>query len=116
MSSPIFLIRRNLHLHRHNHRSLSLSSLLIAYRGEFACRIRRTAKKLGIQTVAVYSDTDRDSLHVKFADEVVRIGLSPAKLSYLKSDSILQTATMTGAQDAAENDSRNAIILHRVPP
>ncbi|KAK9698610.1 hypothetical protein RND81_08G117300 [Saponaria officinalis] len=84
--------------------------------GEFACRIRRTVKKLGIQTVAIYSDADRDSLHVKFADEAVRFGPPPAKLSYLRSGSILQVATMTGAQDAAENDSRNAILPHRVPP
>ncbi|KAK9747724.1 hypothetical protein RND81_02G011500 [Saponaria officinalis] len=115
MSSSILLLRRNLHLHRHNHRLLSLSLLLrrystgggerkpiekilIANRGEIACRIMRTAKKLGIQTVAVYSDADRDSLHVKFADEAVRLGPPPSKLSYLKSDSIFHAAAMTGAQ------------------
>ena len=75
-----------------------IEKILIANRGEIACRIMRTAKRLGIRTVAVYSDADRDSLHVKFADEAVRIGPPPAKLSYLRADSILQAAKMTGAQ------------------
>lgn len=75
-----------------------IEKILIANRGEIACRVMRTAKRLGIRTVAVYSDADRDSLHVKFADEAVRIGPPPAKLSYLKADSILQAAKTTGAQ------------------
>ncbi|KAL9239692.1 hypothetical protein vseg_013991 [Gypsophila vaccaria] len=116
MSSFMFLLRRHHHHHRHNHRIPSLSTLLrrfstagdaekkpiekilIANRGEIACRIMKTAKKLGIQTVAVYSDADRDGLHVKLADEAVRIGPPPPKLSYLRSDLILKAATMTGAQ------------------
>lgn len=75
-----------------------IEKILIANRGEIACRIMRTAKRLGIRTVAVYSDADRDSLHVKFADEAVRIGPPSAKLSYLKSNSILEAAKITGAQ------------------
>ncbi|KNA03333.1 hypothetical protein SOVF_210210 [Spinacia oleracea] len=58
----------------------------------------RTAKKLGLQTVDVYSDADRDSLHVKFADEVVRIDPPPAKLSFLQANSIIEAARMSGAQ------------------
>ncbi|CAO2826500.1 unnamed protein product [Amaranthus hypochondriacus] len=75
-----------------------IEKILVANRGEIACRIMRTAKKLGIRTVAVYSDADRDSLHVKYADEAVRIGPPPAKLSYLQGNSIIDAAKMTGAQ------------------
>ncbi|KAJ7977355.1 Biotin carboxylase [Quillaja saponaria] len=57
-----------------------------------------TAKRLGIQTVAVYSDADRDSLHVKSADEAINVGLPPARLSYLKGSSIVEAARRTGAQ------------------
>ncbi|KVI03923.1 Biotin carboxylation domain-containing protein, partial [Cynara cardunculus var. scolymus] len=75
-----------------------IEKLLIANRGEIACRIMRTAKRLGIQTVAVYSDADRYSLHVKSADEAVRIGPPPARLSYLNASSIIEAAVRTGAQ------------------
>lgn len=75
-----------------------IEKILIANRGEIACRIMRTAKRLGIQTVAVYSDADRDSLHVKSADEAIRIGPAAARLSYLKADSIIDAARRTGAQ------------------
>ncbi|KAJ0946333.1 putative methylcrotonoyl-CoA carboxylase [Helianthus annuus] len=75
-----------------------IEKLLIANRGEIACRIMRTAKRLGIQTVAVYSDADRHSLHVKSADEAVRIGPPPARSSYLNSSSIIEAAVRTGAQ------------------
>ncbi|GAB2282338.1 hypothetical protein Dimus_016883 [Dionaea muscipula] len=78
--------------------SKSIEKILIANRGEIACRIMRTAKRLGIRTVAVYSDADRDSLHVKSADEAVRIGPPPVKLSYLNANSILEAAMRTGAQ------------------
>ena len=70
----------------------------MANRGEIACRIMRTAKRLGIQTVAVYSDADRDALHVKSADEAILIGPPPARLSYLKASSIVEAAIRTGAQ------------------
>ncbi|OTG67639.1 acetyl/propionyl/methylcrotonyl-CoA carboxylase subunit alpha [Acinetobacter silvestris] len=72
--------------------------ILIANRGEIACRVIRTAKKLGIATVAVYSDADVNSQHVKQADEAIYIGESPASQSYLQIDRIIQAALDTGAQ------------------
>ncbi|CAH1417708.1 unnamed protein product [Lactuca virosa] len=81
-----------------NQSNRKIDKLLIANRGEIACRIMRTAKRLGIQTVAVYSDADRRSLHVKSADEAVRIGPPPARSSYLNSSSIIEAAVRTGAQ------------------
>jgi len=71
--------------------------ILIANRGEIALRIIRTCKELGIPTVAVYSEIDRDSLHVVFADEAVCIGPAPSNQSYLKVSSILSAAQITGA-------------------
>ncbi|GMN48839.1 hypothetical protein TIFTF001_018013 [Ficus carica] len=73
-----------------------IEKILVANRGEIACRIMRTAKRLGIPTVAVYSDADRHSLHVKSADEAVRIGPPPARLSYLSASSILDAAAHKG--------------------
>jgi 3-methylcrotonyl-CoA carboxylase alpha subunit len=72
--------------------------LLIANRGEIACRIMRTAKRMGLRTVAVYSDADRDAMHVALADQAVLIGPAPAKDSYLHSDAILDAAQTTGAE------------------
>ncbi|MGD9769552.1 MAG: acetyl-CoA carboxylase biotin carboxylase subunit [Pseudolabrys sp.] len=72
--------------------------LLIANRGEIACRIMRTAKRMGIATVAVYSDADRGAMHVAMADEAVRIGPPPARDSYLRIDAIVEAARQTGAQ------------------
>lgn len=72
--------------------------ILIANRGEIACRVIRTAKKLGIATVAVYSDADAQSQHVKLADEAIYIGESPAAQSYLQVERIIQAAKSTGAQ------------------
>ncbi|MHA3117172.1 acetyl/propionyl/methylcrotonyl-CoA carboxylase subunit alpha [Acinetobacter sp. ANC 4635] len=72
--------------------------ILIANRGEIACRVIRTAKKLGIATVAVYSDADAQSQHVKLADEAVHIGQAPATQSYLQINRIIQAALDTGAQ------------------
>ncbi|WP_043970291.1 MULTISPECIES: acetyl/propionyl/methylcrotonyl-CoA carboxylase subunit alpha [Acinetobacter] len=72
--------------------------ILIANRGEIACRVIRTAKKLGIATVAVYSDADADAQHVKMADEAIYIGQSPATQSYLQVDRIIQAAIDTGSQ------------------
>lgn len=71
--------------------------ILIANRGEIALRILRTCKEIGIPTVAVYSEVDRDSLHVVFADEAVCIGPAPSNQSYLKVSSILSAAQITGA-------------------
>ena len=73
-------------------------SLLIANRGEIACRIIRTARRLGVRTVAVYSDADADALHVRQADEAVHIGPSPAAESYLRGDAIIAAALQTKAQ------------------
>ncbi|BAI97220.1 3-methylcrotonyl-CoA carboxylase subunit alpha [Sphingobium sp. TA15] len=75
-----------------------IQSLLIANRGEIACRIIRTARRLGIRTVAVYSDADARALHVREADEAVHIGPSPARESYLIGDRIIAAAKATGAQ------------------
>jgi len=75
-----------------------LTSLLIANRGEIACRIIRTARRLGIRTVAVYSDADARALHVREADEAVHIGASPARESYLVGEKIIAAAKATGAE------------------
>ena len=74
------------------------NKILIANRGEIACRVIRSAKKLGIATVAVYSDADTNSQHVKLADEAIYIGESPASQSYLQADRIIQAALDTGAE------------------
>ena len=71
--------------------------ILIANRGEIACRVIRTAKKLGIKTVAVYSDADRDALHVKQADEAVHIGPAPSSQSYIVIEKIIDAIRQTGA-------------------
>ena len=71
---------------------------MIANRGEIACRVMKTAKLLGIQTVAVYSDADRNSMHVAMADQAVRIGPPASGQSYLRGDKILEVAKLTGAQ------------------
>jgi propionyl-CoA carboxylase alpha chain len=72
--------------------------ILIANRGEIACRVIKSARKMGIKTVAVYSDADRDALHVQLADEAVHIGPPPSVESYLLKDRILQACLDTGAQ------------------
>ncbi|MGE5399912.1 MAG: acetyl-CoA carboxylase biotin carboxylase subunit [Ignavibacteriales bacterium] len=74
------------------------NKILIANRGEIALRIIRTCKELGIKTVAVFSEADRDSLHVTFADEAVCIGPAQARESYLKIHSIISAAQITGAE------------------
>ncbi|WP_213979454.1 acetyl/propionyl/methylcrotonyl-CoA carboxylase subunit alpha [Sphingomonas sp. dw_22] len=71
--------------------------ILVANRGEIACRVMRTAKKMGIATVAVYSDADARAPHVRMADEAVRLGPAPAAESYLRADLILLAAKETGA-------------------
>ena len=72
--------------------------ILIANRGEIACRVIKTAQRLGIKTVAVYSDADSTALHVKMADEAVHIGASASAESYLRGDKIIQACKDTGAQ------------------
>ncbi|PEQ14249.1 methylcrotonoyl-CoA carboxylase [Novosphingobium sp. PC22D] len=75
-----------------------IQSLLIANRGEIACRVIRTARRMGIRTVAVYSDADVSALHVREADEAVHIGPSPTRESYLVGEKILAAAKQTGAE------------------
>jgi 3-methylcrotonyl-CoA carboxylase alpha subunit len=75
-----------------------IQSLLIANRGEIACRIIRTARHMGVRTIAVYSDADANALHVREADEAVHIGPSPARESYLVGDKIIAAAHATGAE------------------
>jgi propionyl-CoA carboxylase alpha chain len=72
--------------------------ILIANRGEIACRVIKTARKMGIKTVAVYSDADRDALHVEMADEAVHIGPAPAAQSYLIIEKIIEACKETGAE------------------
>ena len=74
------------------------NKILIANRGEIACRVIRTARAMGIQTVAVYSEADRNARHVELADEALAIGPPPSKQSYLNADAILAACKRTGAQ------------------
>ncbi len=72
--------------------------ILIANRGEIACRVIKTAQKMGIKTVAIYSDADRNAMHVKMADEAVHIGPSPAAESYIVIDKVMHAVRQTGAE------------------
>ena len=72
--------------------------ILIANRGEIACRVTKTARKMNIETVAVYSDADRDAMHVKMADQAVHIGAAPVSESYLRAENIIQAALGSGAE------------------
>ncbi len=77
---------------------MMFTKILIANRGEIACRVIQTARKMGIQTVAVYSDADKDARHVQLADEAVHIGAAPSRESYLVADKIIAACKQTGAQ------------------
>ena len=72
--------------------------ILIANRGEIAIRVIRTCREMGIQSVAVYSEADRNSLHVMLADEAYEIGPPPSKQSYLNADKIIEVCKKSGAQ------------------
>ena len=74
------------------------SKILIANRGEIACRVARAARSLGVKTVAVYSDADATALHVEACDEAVRLGPAPARESYLDAARVLEAARSSGAQ------------------
>nr|CAG4640690.1 EOG090X02EP [Eulimnadia texana] len=106
-----------------------LSKVLVANRGEIACRVFRTARKLGIRTVAVYSDADRNSMHVSVADEAVRLGPAASVESYLRQDRVLEAARLTGAEaihpgygflsenaEFAEQCASNGVIFIGPPP
>ncbi|QJD69805.1 acetyl/propionyl/methylcrotonyl-CoA carboxylase subunit alpha [Xanthomonas campestris pv. badrii] len=79
-------------------RQRPFDTILIANRGEIACRVIATCRRLGIATVAVYSDADRNARHVRLADEAIHIGAAPAQQSYLRSEAILEAARASGAQ------------------
>src|SRR5206468_1556833 len=72
--------------------------LLIANRGEIACRVNRACREMKIATVAVYSDADKDALHVRMADEAFHIGPPPSNESYLRLDKIIEVAKASGAE------------------
>ncbi len=74
-----------------------LRTLLVANRGEIACRVMRTAKRLGMRAIAIYSDADADALHVRAADQAIRIGPAPARESYLDIAAVIRAATEAGA-------------------
>src|SRR3954465_5952013 len=74
-----------------------MKKILVANRGEIALRVMRSAKEMGIKTVAVYSEADRNALHVRYADEAVLIGPAPSNQSYLVIDKIIDAAKRTGA-------------------
>ena len=73
-------------------------TLLIANRGEIACRVIRTAKAMGLRTVAVYSEADRDAMHVAMADEAVLLGPARARDSYLSIERVIEAARQSGAE------------------
>jgi acetyl/propionyl-CoA carboxylase alpha subunit len=89
---------RNFWLQQQVGKRTLFDKVLIANRGEIACRVIRSCKRLGIRSVAVYSDIDAGSKHVEMADEAIHIGPSPSKLSYLNIEAICEAAKVTGAQ------------------
>ncbi|HEY9533549.1 MAG TPA: biotin carboxylase N-terminal domain-containing protein, partial [Mucilaginibacter sp.] len=75
-----------------------MQKILVANRGEIALRVMRSAREMGIKTVAVYSAADRDALHVRYADEAVFIGEAPSNQSYLAGEKIIGACHLTGAE------------------
>ena len=98
--------------------------ILIANRGEIACRVIKTARRLGIRTVAVYSEADRDARHVGLVDEAICIGPPPSRESYLVIDNLLAACRQTGAEAVFLNDTfynnlsqiPNGVAIHTVAP
>ncbi|MFK7979124.1 MAG: acetyl-CoA carboxylase biotin carboxylase subunit [Saprospiraceae bacterium] len=94
-----------------------MKKILIANRGEIAIRVMRTAKKMGIKTVAVYSEADRNALHVRYADEAIFLGPAPSNQSYLVMDKIIDAAKQTGADGIHPGYgflSENAVFAEKV--
>lgn len=94
-----------------------MKKILVANRGEIALRVMRTARRMGIKTVAVYSEADRNALHVRFADEAVCIGPAPSAQSYLRANKILEVALQTGAEGIHPGYgflSENAVFAQKV--
>ena len=81
-------------------------SVLVANRGEIACRVFKTAQRMGIRTIAVYSQADAEALHARMADEAVLIGSAPARESYLVAEKVLAAAKATGAEAIRARTSR----------
>ena len=84
--------------------------ILIANRGEISCRVTRTAHKLGVRTVAVYSDADATAMHVEMADEAVRLGPAASRESYLCIEKIIAGAKATGAEAPAKGAKSGKIL------
>ena len=97
-TSPAMTVAKDNGRHAPRGRTKMFSKILIANRGEIACRVIKTARKMGIKTVAVYSDADKDALHVEMADEAVHIGPPQAAQSYLIIDKIIDACKQTGAE------------------
>src|SRR5438445_11883358 len=89
-----------------------ISKVLIANRGEIALRIILACKEMGLKTVAVHSEADRDALHVKYADEDVCIGPAASRQSYLSISSIIAAAVITGADAIYSGYGLRAVTLH----
>ena len=89
----------------------TLKKILIANRGEIACRIMRSAKQMGLTTVAVYSDVDKHAQHVKMADEAYHIGPAPSKDSYLVTDKILQEKGIEATLELSKSPNSKVIII-----
>lgn len=93
-----FIASRNLYSAHHDPNEEAFEKILIANRGEIACRVIKTCKKMGIKTVAIHSDADSGAVHVKMADEAVCVGPAPTSKSYLNMDAIMEAIKETGAQ------------------
>ena len=91
-----------------------IKSLLVANRGEIACRIFRTARRLGIRTIAVYSDADSKARHVREADDAYRIGPAAPRESYLNIERILEAARATGAEAVHPDAEWFSVAVSRI--